>query len=122
MRHRRQRSGARRTAGWTSLEVFRYTVNQRDVFFPEPWFARYQGLRQSELPHRRERTNVYITLPVYTLRELSLRAIKRRLTHARQAFQLDIPRSLQYELATMLPRNEEEEEEEEEDDDDAANS
>ncbi|XP_003704089.1 von Hippel-Lindau disease tumor suppressor [Megachile rotundata] len=83
----------------------RYTVNQRDVFFPEAWFVRYRGLRQSELPQRRERTNVYITLPVYTLRELSLRAIKRRLTYDRQAFQLDIPRSLQHELATMLPRN-----------------
>ncbi|XP_031774247.1 von Hippel-Lindau-like protein isoform X2 [Apis florea] len=90
----------------------RYTVNQRDVFFPEPWFARYRDLRRSELPQRHERTSVYITLPVYTLRELSLRAIKRRLTHDRQAFQLDIPRSLQYELATMLPRNEDEEEQE----------
>lgn len=87
----------------------RYTVNQQNVFFPEPWFAKYRRLRsqhsRSELPQRPERTNVYITLPVYTLRELSLRAIKRRLTHDRQAFQLDIPRSLQYELATMLPRN-----------------
>ncbi|CAK9797311.1 von Hippel-Lindau disease tumor suppressor [Anthophora plagiata] len=87
----------------------RYTANQQNVFFPEPWFAKYRRLRsqhsRSELPQRPERTNVYITLPVYTLRELSLRAIKRRLTHDRQAFQLDIPRSLQYELATMLPRN-----------------
>lgn len=82
-------------------------MNQKDVFFPEPWFARYRGLQRSEMPVRYERTDVYITLPVYTLRELSLRAIKRRLTHDRQAFQLDIPRSLQYELATMLPRNEE---------------
>ncbi|KOC60920.1 hypothetical protein WH47_05698 [Habropoda laboriosa] len=89
---------------------FRYTVNQQNVFFPEPWFAKYRRLRNQnpprELPQRPERTNVYITLPVYTLRELSLRAIKRRLTHDRQAFQLDIPRSLQYELATMLSRNE----------------
>uniref|UniRef100_UPI00383BD0EA von Hippel-Lindau n=1 Tax=Apis mellifera TaxID=7460 RepID=UPI00383BD0EA len=92
----------------------RYTVNQKDVFFPEPWFARYRDLQRSELPQRHERTSVYITLPVYTLRELSLRAIKRRLTHDRQAFQLDIPRSLQYELATMLPRNEDEEEQEQE--------
>ncbi|XP_017794975.1 PREDICTED: von Hippel-Lindau disease tumor suppressor [Habropoda laboriosa] len=88
----------------------RYTVNQQNVFFPEPWFAKYRRLRNQnpprELPQRPERTNVYITLPVYTLRELSLRAIKRRLTHDRQAFQLDIPRSLQYELATMLSRNE----------------
>ncbi|KZC10752.1 PREDICTED: von Hippel-Lindau disease tumor suppressor [Dufourea novaeangliae] len=83
----------------------RYTVNQKDVFFPEPWFARYRGLRRSQLPQRCERTHVHITLPVYTLRELALRAIKRRLSNDRQAFQLEIPRSLQYELATMLPRN-----------------
>ncbi|XP_026669360.1 von Hippel-Lindau disease tumor suppressor [Ceratina calcarata] len=73
----------------------RYTVNQRDVFFPEPWSPSSRGLRRY----------VYITLPVCTLRELSLRAIKRCLTHDRQAFQLDIPRSLQLELANMLPRD-----------------
>lgn len=70
----------------------RYTVNQRDVFFPE-------------LPQRCERASVHITLPVYTLRELSLRAIKKCLSHGREAFLLDIPRSLQRELATMLPEN-----------------
>lgn len=76
----------------------RFMVNEKDVFFPEPW------LRRNELPERCERTDVYITLPVYTLREMSLKAIKRCLKHDRHAFQLDIPRSLQYELAAMLPR------------------
>ncbi|XP_054001771.1 von Hippel-Lindau tumor suppressor homolog [Hylaeus anthracinus] len=70
----------------------RYTVNQRDVFFPQPW--------------QRERLYVYITLPLYTLREMSLRTIKRRLSYDLQAFHLDIPRSLQFELAAMLPKKE----------------
>lgn len=71
----------------------RYTVNQKDVFFPE-------------LMQRPDRVRIYITLPLYTLRELSLRAIRKCLKNDLQAFQLDIPRSLQYELALMLPRNE----------------
>lgn len=67
-------------------------MNQKDVFFPEP----------CQLPQRCERTHVRITLPMYTLCELALRVIRRRLTYDWQAFLLDIPRSLQYELAIML--------------------
>ncbi|XP_003493531.1 von Hippel-Lindau disease tumor suppressor [Bombus impatiens] len=92
----------------------RYTVNQKEVFFPEPSplllvrQERRYPIRVALHPRRRrERTDVFITLPVYTLRELCLRAIRRRLTHDEQAFQLDIPRSLQYELAIMLLKNEE---------------
>lgn len=80
----------------------RYVVNQKDVFFPEPWFVKYPELRQSEMPQRSERTRVHITLRIYTLRELTLRATRSLLTHHRQAYQLDIPRSLQNELAVML--------------------
>jgi len=82
----------------------RYLVDQRDVFFPAPWFLKYRGVRRSELPQRIERTNVYIVLPMFTLQELSLRVIKNCLTCDSQAFLLDIPRSLQLELFTMLPR------------------
>ncbi|XP_033347245.1 von Hippel-Lindau disease tumor suppressor [Bombus vosnesenskii] len=92
----------------------RYTVNQKEVFFPEPsplLLVRQEcrnPIRVALHPHRRrERTDVFITLPIYTLRELCLRAIRRLLTHDEQAFQLDIPRSLQYELAIMLLKNEE---------------
>ena len=80
----------------------RYVVNQMDVFFPEPWFAKYPDLGERELPRRSERTRVHITLRIYTLRELALRATRSLLTHHRQAYQLDIPRSLQNELAEML--------------------
>ncbi|XP_076618853.1 von Hippel-Lindau disease tumor suppressor-like [Colletes latitarsis] len=73
----------------------RYTVNQRNVFFPEPWVRRRED-------SGRPRTNVYITLPLYTLREMSLRIIGRCITRIEQVFQLDIPRSLQYELKEML--------------------
>lgn len=89
-------------------------MNQKEVFFPEPSplllvrQERRYPIRVALHPRRRrERTDVFITLPVYTLRELCLRAIRRRLTHDEQAFQLDIPRSLQYELAIMLLKNEE---------------
>ncbi|KAL0127569.1 hypothetical protein PUN28_003090 [Cardiocondyla obscurior] len=82
----------------------RYLVDRRDVFFPEPWFLKYRGVRPSELPQRIERTNVYIVLPMFTLQQLSLRVIKNCLTYDSEAFLLDIPRSLQLKLFTMLPR------------------
>ncbi|KAG5305754.1 VHL disease, partial [Acromyrmex insinuator] len=82
----------------------RYLVGQRDVFFPAPWFLQYRGVTQDKLPQRIERTNVYIVLPMFTLQQLSLRVIKNCLTYDSQAFHLDIPRSLQLELVTMLPK------------------
>lgn len=87
-------------------------MNRKDVFFPEPWF-KYRDVNNrpsnetNRLPPRVQRTNVYITLPVCTLQELSLRAIRKCLKYDRQAFLLDIPRSLQYELAMMLRSDEE---------------
>ncbi|XP_050466904.1 von Hippel-Lindau tumor suppressor homolog [Cataglyphis hispanica] len=82
----------------------RYLVQQHDVFFPEPWFVKYRGVRRSELPQRIERTDVHIVLPILTLQQLSLGVIKKCLTCDSQAFILDIPRSLQLELFKMLPR------------------
>ncbi|KAL6256037.1 von Hippel-Lindau disease tumor suppressor-like [Pogonomyrmex barbatus] len=81
----------------------RYMVDQRDVYFPAPWFLKYED-RPRDLPRRIERTNVYIRLPMFTLQELSLRVIKNCLTYDSHAFLLDIPRSLQIELYSMLPR------------------
>jgi hypothetical protein len=51
-----------------------------------------------------ERIPVYITLPLYSLRDLCLREIKRRLSYDWEAFILDIPWSLQYELFFLQPR------------------
>ncbi|XP_018398587.1 PREDICTED: von Hippel-Lindau disease tumor suppressor-like isoform X1 [Cyphomyrmex costatus] len=82
----------------------RYLAEQRDVFFPAPWFLQYRGVTQDKLPQRIERTNVHIVLPMFTLQQLSMRVIKNCLTYDSQAFRLDIPRTLQLELATMLPR------------------
>ncbi|XP_011881498.1 PREDICTED: von Hippel-Lindau disease tumor suppressor [Vollenhovia emeryi] len=82
----------------------RYLVEQREVFLPAPWFLKYRGVRPSELPQRIERTNVYIVLPMFTLQQMSLRVIKNCLTNDSQAFLLDIPRTLQEELFTMLPK------------------
>lgn len=87
----------------------RYLVDQREVFFPAPWFVNYRGVglpwrERNELQQRVERTNVYIVLPMFTLQELSLRVIKNCLRYDSQAFLLDIPRSLQLELFAMLPR------------------
>jgi len=82
----------------------RYLVDQHDVFFPVPWFEKYRGMRQSELPRRIERTNVYIVLPMFTLKELSLKAVKKCLLNDSKAFNLDIPKSLQYEVFQTLPR------------------
>ncbi|XP_015115669.1 von Hippel-Lindau tumor suppressor homolog [Diachasma alloeum] len=82
----------------------RFVVDGKDVFLPQPWFARYLDMPRHELPQMIERTQVNITLPIYTLRDLSLRVIKRRLRHDYHAFLLEIPQSLQYELASMLPR------------------
>ncbi|XP_015590007.1 von Hippel-Lindau tumor suppressor homolog [Cephus cinctus] len=82
----------------------RFKVNCSEVFFPEAWTTKYQGMRRQDLPSRIDRTYVYITLPLYTLRDLSMRAIKKHLRYDHHAFLLDIPRSLQYELASMPPR------------------
>lgn len=82
----------------------RYLVNQHDVFFPVPWFEQYRVMRRSELPRRIERTNVYIVLPMYTLKELSLKAVKKCLSNDLKAFDLDIPKSLQDEVFHAPPK------------------
>ncbi|XP_043673774.1 von Hippel-Lindau disease tumor suppressor [Vespula pensylvanica] len=81
----------------------RFLVNQRDVFFPEPWLEKYLNSRMQYVPHKIDRTIAKIMIPMYTLLELSLRAIKNSLKYKEQVYKLDIPRSLQYELATRLP-------------------
>lgn len=76
----------------------RFRVNARDVFYPR------RSMRREDVPARIVRTFVRITLPMYTLRDLALRAIKKLLRFDHHAFLLEIPRSLQIELAAMSPR------------------
>ncbi|KAL2740322.1 von Hippel-Lindau tumor suppressor [Vespula squamosa] len=82
----------------------RFLVNQRDVFFPEPWLEKYLNARRQYLPHRIDRTNAKIMIPMYSLLELSLRAIQNSLKYKEQVFKLNIPRCLQYEIASRLPK------------------
>ncbi|XP_051159966.1 von Hippel-Lindau disease tumor suppressor isoform X1 [Leptopilina boulardi] len=73
----------------------RLHANCQDVFYPE-----YRAM----IANRIQRVNVAITLPVFSLKKLCLRIIKKQLTKDHDAFLLEIPRSLQYELAIMHPR------------------
>ncbi|XP_043249139.1 von Hippel-Lindau disease tumor suppressor isoform X2 [Colletes gigas] len=74
-----------------------------NTFVTHPWiFVDDETNDRRREDSGRPRTNVYITLPLYTLREMSLRVIGRCITRIEQVFQLDIPRSLQYELKEML--------------------
>ena len=79
-------------------------VNGKDVFYAEPWFAKYRGMPQSQIPKEIEPELVYITLPVYSLRDLALRVIKSIIYHDTDAYLLDIPKILQEELVAMNPR------------------
>jgi von Hippel-Lindau disease tumor supressor len=75
-------------------------VKSKEVFRPQPWHVRYQHLEH--LPCRPERTRVYITIPVYTLRQRSLQVVRNNLSQPEDAFKLELPKSLQNELATMV--------------------
>ena len=45
-----------------------------------------------------KRIQVFITIPIYSLREMAARAIKRQLVRPEDALQLEIPRQLQEDL------------------------
>ena len=94
------------TSNQQTSSHFRFTGNGQEVYFPQPWFANYRGRSRSELPAgmRIQRTNVLIGLPMYSLRDLCLRTIKRILRNDRQALNLEIPASLRQELYHMHPR------------------
>ena len=89
-----------------NLFEFRFPANGQSVFFPESWTERYRGMRLDQLPvdARIERANVYITLPMFTLKELCIREIKRRLKHDDHIFSLEIPETLQKEIWNRHPR------------------
>ncbi|KAI4473929.1 hypothetical protein M0802_015870 [Mischocyttarus mexicanus] len=81
----------------------RYLVNNSDVFYPEPWLAGVLNGREPYYPHRVNRTQARIIAPMYTLLELSSRAITKCLNYKEQVLRLNIPRCLQRKLASMLP-------------------
>ncbi|XP_066583997.1 von Hippel-Lindau disease tumor suppressor [Prorops nasuta] len=72
----------------------RFTVEQRDVFFPRETIT-------ADGRHYRHRA--FITLPMYTLRELTLRIIRNHLRYSHEALQLELPQNLEAELIKMLP-------------------
>ncbi|KAK0182750.1 hypothetical protein PV327_000851 [Microctonus hyperodae] len=78
----------------------RFMVEGKDVYMPRAVCSTQNMLMDS----RSQRINVFITLPIYTLRDIAMRVIKRHLRYDKQAFTLDIPRALQYELALLLPK------------------
>ncbi|XP_014213975.1 von Hippel-Lindau tumor suppressor homolog [Copidosoma floridanum] len=84
----------------------RYLANGSSVYFPRSWRENYRGrpLNVSELPARVERVVVRISLPMHTLRDICLRAIKRRIKDDRSVYDLELPRTLQFELYYLRPR------------------
>ena len=75
----------------------RLVVKSKEVFIPEPWYV-----QNEETPPRIERTHVYITIPLYSLRQRSLQVVRNNLSQPEDAFKLELPSSLQKELADMV--------------------
>lgn len=86
------------------LIVSRLLGNAEIVFFPKRWVALNPELSRDEPPTRIERTNVYITLPMYALRDLCMRKIKNALRCDSHVFHLEIPSSLQREIYNLRPK------------------
>lgn len=77
-------------------------VKSKEVFSPEPWYVQFSHLKREEIPRRLERTHVYITIPLYSLRQRSLQVVRNNLSQPEDAFKLELPSSLQKELANMV--------------------
>jgi von Hippel-Lindau disease tumor supressor len=82
----------------------RLVVESKEVFLPEPWYVQYSHLRSEALPSQLGRTSVYITMPLYTLRERSLQFVSENLSQPDDAFKLELPISLQRELSAMVKK------------------
>lgn len=82
----------------------RLVVKSEEVFMPEPWFNRYLGVPRHELNQHQQidRTNVYITIPLFSLRQRALQVIRNRLRCPEHAYNLELPTHLQQELATLV--------------------
>jgi von Hippel-Lindau disease tumor supressor len=82
----------------------RLVVETKEVFLPEPWYVQYRHLRREDFPLQLVRTPVYITIPLYTLRERSLQIVSEKLSQPDDAFKLELPISLQRDLAAMVKK------------------
>ncbi|XP_049788907.1 von Hippel-Lindau disease tumor suppressor [Schistocerca nitens] len=82
----------------------RLVVKSKDVYLPEPWFKQYERIPIpiAALPMRIERTKVYITIPVFPLRQRALQIVRDMLQRPEDAFKLEIPTTLQKQLARMV--------------------
>ncbi|XP_069977022.1 von Hippel-Lindau disease tumor suppressor isoform X2 [Penaeus vannamei] len=67
-------------------------VNSEDVFFPKPW---YEGALQEgqgiQGPVSPRHITVYISIPLYTLKERATQVIWSHLRDPKDAYKLDIP-------------------------------
>jgi len=77
-------------------------VKASPIFQPGPWYEPFLPALRSGKLHLKElqpkRIQVFITIPIYSLREMAARAIKRQLVRPEDALQLEIPRQLQEDL------------------------
>ncbi|KAJ9599330.1 hypothetical protein L9F63_010197 [Diploptera punctata] len=76
----------------------RLVVKSKEVFCPEP----FRHFRREEVPPRLERTHIHITIPVYSLRQRCLQVLRNNLSQPEDALKLELPVSLQKELADMV--------------------
>ncbi|XP_015188609.1 PREDICTED: von Hippel-Lindau tumor suppressor homolog [Polistes dominula] len=80
----------------------RYWVNNKEVFYPEPWIGKCVNNEQYIL-RLVNRIDARILTPMYSLVELSARAITRCLQYREQVNKLNLPRCLENKLFSMLP-------------------
>jgi von Hippel-Lindau disease tumor supressor len=82
----------------------RLVVRSKEVFLPEQCHVQLVHLRREAFPPMPQRTHVYITIPLYTLRERSLQVVRNSLSQPEDAFKLEVPNTLQRELAAMVQK------------------
>ncbi|XP_042889529.1 von Hippel-Lindau disease tumor suppressor-like isoform X2 [Penaeus japonicus] len=63
-------------------------VNSEEVFFPRPWYEDGQGIQGPVSPRH---VTVYISIPLYTLKERATQVVWSHLRDPRDAYKLDIP-------------------------------
>ncbi|XP_046384956.1 von Hippel-Lindau disease tumor suppressor [Ischnura elegans] len=78
-------------------------VKSKEVFRPPPSVIRSVPNEGNAEPVRRlERTIVYITIPVYTLKERAMQVIRSYISQPDRVCQLELPVALKNELMSMM--------------------
>ncbi|KAK7868785.1 hypothetical protein R5R35_003630 [Gryllus longicercus] len=86
----------------------RLVVKSGQVFLPEPWYTRYLGLPRNQLQQTQiQRTHVFITIPLFSLRQRALQIVRNNLVNPEDAYKLEIPKELQNELAKLIKESNE---------------